>query len=62
MKITLALHRLPPEGDPDATQEFEDLLSYADCTIFLWNALERMAKSIKEGEVREVGIGVRIEG
>lgn len=62
MQITLTLHRVAPESEVAATQEFEELVSYADCTIFLWNALERMAKGIKEGEVREVGIGVRISG
>lgn len=62
MKITLDLHSAPPESDVAATQEFEDMVSYADCTIFLWNALERMAKGIKAGEVREIGIGVRIDG
>jgi hypothetical protein len=42
-------------------QSYEDLLSYADCTLFLWDTLERLGKNLCQGDSRETTITVRIE-
>lgn len=61
LNLTFNLHEAPPTTEPVATREYEDLVTYGDASLFLWEAVQRVAKGIKPGERREIGIGLVIE-